>query len=277
MLRLLSNNRLILIIALSSLLTACSKPDDIVTICENDNALCQDLNSDKWCQKERDNLIIARFNATESKTEQEQYALLTSLNDYQECIKIAALIEPRQHPELKAQRVAAMLSTYDELIALEKETLTSNDPYILNYHWVAHNNEKSKQRFIRLAKKQSFSDPALYFAIANIYDTNANKAIENLLKGICLLNENHVMTTKLLYGLITAYMHERNYKRAYMWSQVAINLNVENINLTLFNQNKITERERRRLDKLAVRMAEKIKNQEFTTESYQYSLSVARF
>ena len=223
MLRLLSNNRLILIIALSSLLTACSKPDDIVTICENDNALCQDLNSDKWCQKERDNLIIARFNATESKTEQEQYALLTSLNDYQECIKIAALIEPRQHPELKAQRVAAMLSTYDELIALEKETLTSNDPYILNYHWVAHNNEKSKQRFIRLAKKQSFSDPALYFAIANIYDTNANKAIENLLKGICLLNENHVMTTKLLYGLITAYMHERNYKRAYMWSQVAIN------------------------------------------------------
>jgi len=271
-----SINRLISVFILSILLTACGDQDPVVVICENDNAICQDLNTDKWCQKERDALIIARFDSTKSSTEQNQYALLTSLNEYQECIKIAALIEPRQYPELKAQRVAAMLSTYDELLAVEKETLTSNDPYILNYHWVSHNNEEAKQRFIALSKKQTFNDPALYFALANIYDSNVNKAIENLLKGISLLDEKSEMTTKLLYGLITAYMHERDYKQAYLWSHVAIILKVENINLTLFNRNKIASRDKTRLEHLAERVAEQIEEQTFTAESYQYSLSAAR-
>ncbi|QUM88249.1 DUF2989 domain-containing protein [Moritella sp. 36] len=273
MYRLFSIGRLIPVIAIASLLAACGEPSDVVTICENDNALCQDLNSDQWCQRERDSLITARFHLKQNETEQTQYSLLTSLNTYQECIKIAALIEPRTHPELKTQRVSAMLSTYDELLALEKKTLKSNNPYILNYHWVTHNNEAAKRRFIALSKKQSFDDPVLYFAIANIYDNNTDKATVNLLKGIRLLGDDHEMTTKLIYGLITAYMHQRNYDLAYLWSHVAIILEVENINLTLFTHNKISQIKKTRLEVLATRIAEQIEDQEFTDESYQYILS----
>lgn len=273
--RLLSISCLITIIAISSLLASCSDPYDVVNICENDNAICQDLNTDKWCQGERDSLITARFHMKQDETEQTQYSLLTSLNTYQECIKIAALIEPRTHPELKAQRVSAMLSTYDELLALEELTLSSNNPYILNYHWVSHNNEDAKRRFITLSKAQSFDDPALYFAIANIYDNNTNKAIANLLKGISLLDDNNEMTTKLLYGLITAYMHQRSYDVAYLWSHVAITLEIKNINMTLFTHNKISQIKKERLEILATRIAEQIEDQEFTDESYQYTLSSA--
>lgn len=274
--RLFSIGRLIPVIAISSLLLACGEPSDVVTICENDDALCQDLNSDQWCQRERESLISARFYLKQDETEQTQYALLTSLNTYQECIKIAALVEPRTHPELKTLRVSAMLSTYDELLALEKKTLESNNPYILNYHWVTHNDEAAKRRFISLSKKQSFDDPVLYFAIANIYDSNAKKTAVNLLKGIQLLDDDREMATKLTYGLITAYMHQRNYDLAYVWSHVAIILGVKNINLALFTHNKISEIKKTRLEVLAATIARQMENQEFTDESYQYILSSVR-
>ena len=284
MLRLLSIGRLISAMVVTSLLASCSGPSDVVAICESDGAICADLNTDEWCQTERHELITSRFEAKENTNEQAQYALLTALSDFQECIKIAALIEPRTRPELKALRVSAMLSTYDELLALEQQTQSSNNPYILNYHWVSHNNEKAKRRLIVLSKQQSFDDPALYFAIANIYGNNNDKAIANLLKGISLLNDNGQfdnsqldnssdMTTKLLYAIITAYMHKRDYPLAYLWSQVAIISDVENINLSLFNKHKITASEQRRLDTLAVSVAEQIEDQEFTDESYAHTLS----
>lgn len=276
MYRIFSISRLIPVIAITSLLTACGDSGGVVTICENDDALCQDLNSDPWCQRERESLISARFNLKQDETEQTQYSLLTSLSTYQECIKIAALIEPRTHPELKTLRVSAMLSTYDELLALEKQTLSSDNPYILNYHWVTHNNEAAKRRFIAISKKQSFDDPVLYFAIANIYGNNTGKVIINLLKGIHLLGDDPEMTTKLIYGLITAYMHQRNYDLAYLWSHVAIILEVENINLTLFTHNKISQIKKTRLEVLATRIAEQIREQEFTDESYKHILSSVR-
>ena len=291
--RLRSISRLIPAIIITGLLTSCSDPYDAVAICENDGAICADLNTDKWCQTERNDLIASRFEAQTNASEQAKYALLTALSDYQECIKIAALIEPRKHPELKTQRVSAMLSTYDELIALEKQTRSSNNPYILNYHWVSHNNEDAKQRFIALSKQQSFDDPALYFAIANIYNNNSDKAIANLLKGIALLDDNaqfnssqldnaqlgnsrldnSAMTTKLLYAIITAYMHKRNYQLAYLWSQVALISDIKNINLSIFNKHKITTSEQRRLDKLAAKIAEQIEDKTFTAKSYEYTLS----
>ncbi|NQZ91369.1 MAG: DUF2989 domain-containing protein [Moritella sp.] len=285
--RLRSISRLIPAIIITGLLASCSDPHDAVAICENDGAICADLNTDEWCQTERNNLITSRFDANRNASEQEKYALLTTLSDYQECIKIAALIEPRKYPELKAQRVSAMLSTYEDLIALEKQTRSSNNPYILNYHWVSHNNEDAKQRFIALSKQQSFDDPALYFAIANIYGHNTDKAIANLLKGIALLDDNaqfnssqldnsrldnSAMTTKLLYAIITAYMHKRNYQLAYLWSQVALISDIKNINLSIFNKHKITPSEQRRLDKLAARVAEQIEDKRFTAKSYEDTL-----
>jgi hypothetical protein len=124
-----------------------------------------------------------------------------------------------------------------------------------------------------LSKQQSFDDPALYFAIANIYSNNTDKAIANLLKGITLLNKSSAMTTKLLYAIITAYMHKRDYQLAYLWSQVALISDIKNINLSLFNVHKITTSEQRRLDKIAARVAEQIEDNEFTAKSYKYTLS----
>lgn len=272
--------RLIPIIVMTSLLAACSEPSDVEILCENDNAICQNLDTELGCQKEREKLIMARFGMQQAETEQTQYALLTSLNMYQECIQLIVLMKPRQNAKSTNQRVSAMLSTYDELLRLEAQTLDSNNPYILNYHWVSHNNETAKQRFIALSKKQSFDDPALYFAIANIYNNNTyntNNAIVNLLKGISLLDDNNTMATKLVYALITTYMHQRNYDVAYLWSQVAIILDVENINLTLFNHNKISKIKKVRLEGLATTIAEQIENQAFTDESYQYTLSSIGF
>lgn len=278
-----SISRLIPAIVVTTLLSACDDSNDVDAICANNEAICTDLNSDQWCQTERNTLITARFNAQEDTTGQAQYLLLSALSDFQECIKIAALIEPRTHPELKTLRVSAMLSTYDELIALEQQTLSSNDPYVLNYHWQSHNNEAAKKRFMSLAKEQHFNDPALYFSLANIYDRNTTRSITYLLKGISLLGNNNQlvednkMTDKLVYGLITAYMHERRYARAYLWSQVAIALEVENINLTLFNQNKLSDVDKVRITELAEQVTEQIEDKQFNDEDYEYTLSLVGF
>ena len=111
MYRIFSISRLIPVITITSLLTACGDSGGVVTICENDDALCQDLNSDPWCQSERESLISARFNLKQDETEQTQYSLLTSLSNYQEGTKIAALNDPRTHPKIKTIHNSAKLKT----------------------------------------------------------------------------------------------------------------------------------------------------------------------
>jgi hypothetical protein len=258
---------------------ACSDPNDIDVICKNETALCRDLNEDKWCVPEKEALIRSRFQLQQSDQAFDQYVLLKSLNKFQECIKIVALIEPRQHSELKTKRVLAMLNTYNELISLELMTADSENPYLLYYHWQYLNDDEAKHKLLKQSQEQAFDSAELQFALANIYsNTKTQKTINSLLKGIALVEDDHKMTTSLLYSLITVYMHKRQYKLAYLWSRVATILDVENINLSLFdNTDKVTSTERVAIDKLAIFIAKQIVEQKFAEENYQTYLSSAEF
>lgn len=271
--------RFLSIISFSVLLVACGDPNDINAICNNDAELCSDLNEDKWCQPEKEALIRSRFQLKQSAQEFDQYVLLKSLNKFQECIKVVAQIEPRQHTALKTKRVLAMLNTYNELLDLEQETEGSENPYLLYYHWQYRNDDMAKKKLLKQSQEQAFDSAELQFALANIYNNaKTQKTITSLLKGIALVEDDHQMTTSLLYSLITAYMHERQYKLAYLWSRIAVILEIEHINLSLFdNTDKVTNTERVAIDKLAIFIAKQIVEGNFAEENYQTYLSSAEF
>lgn len=276
--------RLLIIVVFSSHLVACGDANTTRVICKNNAELCADLNEDKWCQKEKELIIRDRYAVKTDPRGVNKYHLLKSLSKFQECIKVAALIEPRTHIEIKNQRVNALLSTYDELTKLESETQNSNSPYLLYYHWQYRNDTAAKQRFLAESKRHPFKTAELQLALANVYEgNNKDKVISSLLTAVSLVRDKDLdddgnpLLSSLLYSLITTYMQDRDYKQAYLWSKIAVNLEAEHINLSLFKSNaKLSPSQRSTLDKLAFFIAQKISQQQFVEASYyQYLASTS--
>lgn len=277
-------HRIIPFIGLFVLLSGCSDPNTISSICSNDSALCSDLNDDKWCTNERASLIRSRLKlktltATESK-EKNQYRLMLSLNNYQACISVAATIEPKKNIHIKSKRVEAMIATFNELSAMEKATENNEHPYLLYYHWQYKNNDNAKHQLLAQAKSPTFNTAELQFALANIYSNKeTEQTIISLIKGINLVEKTNLsLLTSMHYSLITAYMHEKKYKLGYLWSKMAINQGIENINLSMFeNTDKVSSKERSVIDQLAIQLADNIRNDEFSKALYDEALAVTKF
>jgi len=266
------------------LLSACEDPDTISNICANNSSICSDLNNDKWCSNERDSLIRSRQKLKSLKTEtslgKNQYLALLSLNNYQACINIAATIEPKKNIHLKSKRVEALISTFNELSALEKATKNSDAPYLLYYHWQYKNDKTAKIKLLAQSGNSTFNTAELQFALANIYNNKEiQQTIMSLLKGITFIDKtNTQLLTTMHYSLITAFMHEKKYKLGYLWSKIAINQGIENINLSMFqNTDKVSNREREVIDKLAIKLADKIADDEFSPSVYDEALAATQF
>lgn len=278
-------SRLLIILFTTSVLFSCSDPNDVASICDSNNNLCQDLNEDKWCVAEKESLIWARYKINKVDTSspliaKKQYRLLHALNGYQECIKVVALIEPRKNPQLKSERVVAMISTYEELQNLEKLTSSSENPYLLYYHWQYKNNDEAKSKLIELSKANNFNSAELQFALANVYyDETNEKTILSLLRGISLVDKEDInLLTGMHYSLITAYMDEKKYKLAYLWSKAAKLQSIENISLAMFqNTDKVSRSERKIIDLLAQDFADKIQTNSFDDSEYNNYLSAVDF
>ncbi|WP_411991440.1 DUF2989 domain-containing protein [Agarivorans sp. DSG3-1] len=194
----------------------------VKSICKSNPELCEDLNRDGWCKKERSAVILSRFDEMTEVTEQHQYELIKNYQAYNFCIELAASIEPKYDKSRKTQRVIGLLTSLEELQRLENDTRDSSHPYLSMYHWTQYRDLEARDRFLALEGQAVLNQPDLQWTLAIHYSgKDAKKTINILQNAFKLFPENAVIPAKYAEAITSQYMNLKDYRHAYLWAQIA--------------------------------------------------------
>ncbi len=195
---------------------------NVKSICKSNPALCEDLNQDGWCRSERADVIISRFNELNHDSEENKYHLIKHYRAYNQCIELAASIEPKYDKSRKTQRVVGMLTSLEELARLEAETKNSNNPYLTMYHWTQHRDQDAKERFLALEGTGKLDSPELLWTLAIYYSgKDPQKTIDILQRSFKYFSEDQIIPAKYPEAITSQYMSLREFRQAYIWAQVS--------------------------------------------------------
>ncbi|WP_427982054.1 DUF2989 domain-containing protein [Agarivorans sp.] len=194
----------------------------VKSICKSNPELCEDLNQDGWCRSERADVIIARFDELNHASDENKYHLIKNYRAYNQCIELAASIEPKYDKSRKTQRVVGMLTSLEELARLEAETRESNNPYLAMYHWTQHRDQDAKERFLALEGTGKLDSPELLWTLAIYYSgNNPQKTIDILQSSFKYFSQEQQIPAKYPEAITSQYMALRNFRQAYIWAQVS--------------------------------------------------------
>ncbi|WP_432456182.1 MULTISPECIES: DUF2989 domain-containing protein [unclassified Agarivorans] len=235
-------------------------------VCNNNPELCEDLNQDGWCKKERSAVILSRYNESKEPNDPHKYQLIKDYKDYNACIELAASIEPRYDKSRKTKRVVGMLTSIEELARLEAETTNSDYPFLLMYHWKQLRDKQAKQRFLALEGSDALKSPELQWTLAMYYNgKNAKKTITILENTFKLFPEDETIPAKYAEAIVSQYMVLKDYNNAYIWAQIASQFDdhIQQDYSGLNYQLNLTEQQQEKLEEQAETIAEQIINRQY--------------
>lgn len=206
----------------------------ISELCETKPMICSDLMDDSHCKLERRNVIYSRFDEGKVPSDAKKYRLLLDFEKYSKCMELATGIEHIKLKERTTQRMDSYRVSLAEIKRLSDETLSSDHPGLLYYHWSRHQSKPHLERFLKVAEQAKFSDPDLQFALASHYLAERNpKAIDAMHQTLTLYKAKDRVDPEIYKTLTTAYYKQRKYVESYHWALVSQAAGVERIEFQL--------------------------------------------
>ncbi|MFM2483572.1 DUF2989 domain-containing protein [Celerinatantimonas yamalensis] len=201
-------------------------------LCRDDSTICQDIPDEGWCTDTRNTLVRARWHNKHQHSDKHRYLLLDALQHYQQCIAVAAQIEPLKHKERKTKRTETLLIITAQLKTLEQQMTTRHDLYSLFYRWSQLGDRQARQMFLNREDNPDMQDPTLKWALASLYSHNQPKKSLNLmLQALSGYTKEWPIPEHLIEEITTEYMRLNQYDKAYIWSLVLEKTNKVNANL----------------------------------------------
>jgi len=219
-------------ISVSLLLLAGCGPEkqSIVQICRENPAICNDLNEDAQCNVQRADVIIDRLSESKMPSDKNKYKLLISFEKYSKCIELASGIEHIKLKEKTTSRVNGFLTSLREIKRLTEETVSSDDPYLLQYHWSRHQSQSHLERFLQAEKNKQLESPELQIALASHYmKRDVKKTIDILHHALGLYPANAEVDPEIYTALTTIYYKQRNYPMSLLWALIAEESGIQRI------------------------------------------------
>ncbi|WP_306521851.1 DUF2989 domain-containing protein [Rheinheimera sp.] len=212
-------------------LVACGEKELTVNqLCEEKPGLCSDLNDDSHCKLERRDVIVGRYDEQKMPSDKNKYKLLIGFEKYSKCIELASGIEHIKLKEKKTTRVNGYLTSLSEIKRLNDETITSDEPGLLHYHWSRNQSESHLQKFLLAEQAKQLETPELQLALASYYmKRNSLKTIDILHHALTLYPADAQVDPEIYTALTTIYYKQRNYKLSYHWALLAENAGVQRI------------------------------------------------
>ena len=206
----------------------------ISELCTEHPALCNDLMDDSHCKLERRNVIYSRLEEKKVPSDAKKYRLLLDFEKYSKCVELASGIQHIKFKEKTTQRISSYNVSLAEIKRLNDETVSSDHPGLLFYHWSRNQSQSHLTRFLKAAEQQAFIDPDLQFALARhfiaVRDARAIPAMHQALK---LYKAKARVDVEIYKTLTTAYFQQKKYMEAYHWALVAQAAGVERIEFQL--------------------------------------------
>lgn len=204
----------------------------ISQICRDYPQMCDDLNSDAHCRKEKAEIIRNRYDNLQAPSDQIKYKLLLNFEDYKECIGKAAQIEHIKQKEKKTDRVKGVITARRQLAQLARDTAESNDPYLLHYHWSRFGKEESLVDFLALESTGALEKPDLQVMLAEYYvKKDLDRTVNLLYRALELYEAGDVINPEIFYSLSTIFLKQERFPRAYVWAYIAKEYDVTDLDL----------------------------------------------
>ena len=259
-------NRLIyLLICLFTL--GCDNNASFAQICENYQQACQEFQQDTWCKKERVQLVFAHVAFANRQGDKEKFNTLMAYEDYEKCVTNVAGIDHIKFKEKKTKRIENMLKARHKIELLSNETVDSNYPSLLYYHWTHHLNKQSLATFLALEGDPIMDNPTSQYELATYYaKRDINKTISLLYRALELYQVGETINVEIFKSLTSIYAKMGDSKQAYIWLKVLTlaapkDKQINHTNLQRYQDN--SNLDQRFLDKVARALLENIKKAKF--------------
>ena len=267
------NTKLLSTLFLLPTLASCLNSEPTVNeLCEKHQKICETFTADTWCKAERKKILFAYNDLTTTQDDAEKYKLLIRLEKYKECMSYASKIEHIKLKEKQTARIKNKENAIANIKALSKETVNSENPYILYYHWSRYLNENAIKKFIALEGSAQLETPELQFFLATYYTkTDPKKTLGLLYHALELYKVDDELNVEIFKSLITIFTNKEEYKQAYIWLKMLKLYHPEDKELSEDSLEKFEQLHRLDgafLDKVAASTLEKIQQGKFESPKF---------
>ncbi|WP_446751452.1 DUF2989 domain-containing protein [Vibrio sp. S9_S30] len=214
--------QLLICIAFVATLSGCFEANrNTGELCEANPILqCEKLNMrDGQCRIPRTDLIWHRYEALRNNTVDKMLKEFEILHKYQQCLELAAQIQPIDQGDLKERRFNALVHTYDEQKRILNDLKSSTDPYALYFRWTQGDDEAQRQ-FLQLEGTEKLNTAKLQYALATYYANRDRNKTLTLLENALTLTQKGELNNEIIKSLASTNQVLGNLEYAYIWAMV---------------------------------------------------------
>ncbi|KAF7787376.1 hypothetical protein PRUB_a4586 [Pseudoalteromonas rubra] len=250
----------------TALLSGCDDTITLSKICSDTPGFCADLNKDSHCKEERASVIFSRYREYKAPTDENKYTLLKDFEQYNECVSLAAQIEHIKLKEKTTSRVEGHLTSLKEMTRIYQDTINTEHPGLLYYHWSRRNNRMALNKLLNMQDQEHVkSDREIQLFLATFYaKIDDDKTIDILYRVLELNKAGETPDPEVFASLVSIFYKQQKYKHAYTFARVAQLSGSENIDiLPVEHKLSASGKDLGALDTLAAKTWEEISNGEF--------------
>lgn len=268
----LSLQKILVFTLCALLLTACTDRVDVNKLCKENPGICEELTPDSWCKAERVSIIAFRVNVKNANKDIDKYNLLLAYEDYAKCMGIASQIEHIKLKEKGTYRKNNLIKAKEQLAYFTKDTLKSEHPHLLFYHWTRRADQEALDKFLKLEGTAALENSRAQFDLATYYIKRDHKKTFGLLyRSLELYDPDSEFPTEIIQTLATMHYKQKQYKQAYIWLktyELILDKPDKLVNESLLQYEKAFDLDVNFLNKVASNNLDKIEDGEFKSPKY---------
>ena len=253
-------------------LFGCDSGPKLADLCEKEPRMCKEFKEDSWCKKERKTTLFAAVALKNSDNDEVKHDLLIAYERYYKCVKFSSKIEHIKLKQKKTDRVANYVNLQKRIAALSDDTIDSNHPSLLFYHWTRHVNEDALKKFLAMEGSAALETSSAQFNLATHYiKRDTDKTLNLLFHALELHEIGEKINTEIFKSLTTIFLDKKKYKLGYIWLRVLRLYDEESKVVkekTLYNLSETYELDTEFLDKVAENTLRKIENNSFKSPKH---------
>lgn len=263
---------LLLTLLLLTLVSGCDNSKKFAQLCEENPEVCYEFHEDSWCKKERIQVGMAHLDLVAQPQDLQKFHLLIAYEAYEVCVFHAAKIEHIKLKEKRTKRIENMMKAREKIQQLSDDTVNSEHPRLLYYHWTHNLDEAALAKFLALEGSPELETPESQHELATYYvKRDLNKTLQLLFHALELYQVGDEINVEIFKSLSSIFAETQNEKQAYIWLKVLQLYAPEDTDIndkTLIDYVKKFDLNSDFLNKVAQSTIEKIKKAQFKTPQY---------
>jgi hypothetical protein len=207
-----------LAICLPLLVTGCDNRPNLAQLCRENKEICDEYGKDSWCKGQRNNVSLSRIALKNNPNDIEKFTLLLSYEGYIKCMALASQIQHIKLKEKTTMRKNNLSKAKANLSLLVEETVESDHPHLLYYHWSRTSNRESLEKFLTLEGTPALENSIDQYHLATYYvKREPQKTLHLLYRSLELHQAEATLDVEILQTLATIFTNKKEFKQAYIW------------------------------------------------------------